>query len=151
MNSLKNKHILSLQDLDLNEIISILDFATTLKKERKRGSSRKLLEGKTALITGASSGIGRATGLAFAERGARVVLAARRAAALEDLAAALGGDDDLAGLDVAQDDQQAVVLLELRDRGLHLRRRDALSLDDDLGGAPRTTCPSTVARSSIPP
>src|SRR5919107_5150193 len=47
MNSLKNKHILSLQDLDLNEIISILDFATTLKKERKMGSSRKLLEGKT--------------------------------------------------------------------------------------------------------
>jgi ornithine carbamoyltransferase len=47
MNSLKNKHILSLQDLDLNEIISILDFATTLKKESKMGSSRKLLEGKT--------------------------------------------------------------------------------------------------------
>ena len=47
MNSLKNKHILSLQDLDLNEIISILDFATTLKKESKMDSSRKLLEGKT--------------------------------------------------------------------------------------------------------
>lgn len=47
MNSLKNKHILSLQDLDLNEIISILDFAATLKKESKIGLSRKLLEGKT--------------------------------------------------------------------------------------------------------
>ena len=47
MNSLKNKHILSLQDLDLNEIISILDFATTLKIESKMGSSRKLLKGKT--------------------------------------------------------------------------------------------------------
>ena len=47
MNSLKNKHILSLQDLDLNEIISILDFAATLKKESKMGLSRKLLEGKT--------------------------------------------------------------------------------------------------------
>jgi NAD(P)-dependent dehydrogenase (short-subunit alcohol dehydrogenase family) len=33
---------------------------------------------KVALITGASSGIGRATGKAFAARGARVVLAARR-------------------------------------------------------------------------
>lgn len=47
MNSLKNKHILSLKDLDLNEIISILDFAATLKKESKIGLSRKLLEGKT--------------------------------------------------------------------------------------------------------
>ena len=46
MNSLKNKHILSLQDLDLNEIISILDLATLLKKESKIYSSRKLLEGK---------------------------------------------------------------------------------------------------------
>ena len=47
MNSLKNKHILSLQDLDLNEIISILDFATTLKKEMNPKSFRKLLEGRT--------------------------------------------------------------------------------------------------------
>ena len=47
MTSLKNKHILSLQDLDLNEIISILDFAAMLKKESKTGLYRKLLEGKT--------------------------------------------------------------------------------------------------------
>ena len=47
MSSLKNKHILSLQDLDLNEIISILDFAAMLKKESKTGLYRKLLEGKT--------------------------------------------------------------------------------------------------------
>ena len=36
------------------------------------------MQGKVALITGASSGIGRATGEAFAARGAKVVLAARR-------------------------------------------------------------------------
>ncbi|ACL55523.1 SDR family oxidoreductase [Methylobacterium nodulans] len=38
------------------------------------------------VITGASSGIGRAATLAFARRGARVALAARRREALEDLA-----------------------------------------------------------------
>ena len=38
------------------------------------------------VITGASSGIGRATALAFASKGAAVVLAARRAAALEEAA-----------------------------------------------------------------
>lgn len=38
------------------------------------------------VVTGASSGIGRATALAFARRGARVAIAARRAAALEEVA-----------------------------------------------------------------
>ncbi len=44
------------------------------------------VRGSTVVITGASSGIGRAAAWAFAERGARVVLAARRAEVLEDLA-----------------------------------------------------------------
>ena len=45
------------------------------------------LTNKVAIITGASSGIGRATARLFAQQGASVVLAARRQAELEILAA----------------------------------------------------------------
>jgi NAD(P)-dependent dehydrogenase (short-subunit alcohol dehydrogenase family) len=41
-------------------------------------------EGKVVLVTGASSGIGRATAVMAAERGAFVVLAARRSSDMED-------------------------------------------------------------------
>lgn len=45
------------------------------------------LNGKVAIVTGASSGIGRAAAMLFAQNGASVVLAARRAAELDALAA----------------------------------------------------------------
>jgi len=41
---------------------------------------------KTIVITGASSGVGRAIALAFAERGERLILASRNVVALEELA-----------------------------------------------------------------
>ena len=50
-----------------------------------------LLEGRTVLVTGASSGIGRETAVRFAEAGARVVAVARRAGLLEELASASSG------------------------------------------------------------
>jgi len=46
------------------------------------------LQNAVVVVVGASSGIGRATALAFAERGARVVLAARRGDLLQEVAEA---------------------------------------------------------------
>jgi NAD(P)-dependent dehydrogenase (short-subunit alcohol dehydrogenase family) len=62
------------------------------------------MSGKVALITGSSSGIGRATAEAFAATGCRVLLAARREDALADLAGAIrkrGGEAEVARTDVS--------------------------------------------------
>ena len=51
------------------------------------------LAGKTAIITGAASGIGRGTAEVFAEHGARLVLADRDGPGLETVRAQLAGQD----------------------------------------------------------
>jgi NAD(P)-dependent dehydrogenase (short-subunit alcohol dehydrogenase family) len=68
--------------------------------------------GKVALITGASSGIGRATAVRLARGGAKVCLVARERPRLEALARELGGDTVaiVHRADLTQPDQRAEVV-----------------------------------------
>jgi short-subunit dehydrogenase len=71
---------------------------------------RPVLAGRTAVITGASSGFGRGVAVEMARRGANVVLAARRQAQLEAVAAearAAGGRALVVPTDVADPAQMA--------------------------------------------
>ncbi|MBD0318382.1 MAG: SDR family NAD(P)-dependent oxidoreductase [Thermoleophilia bacterium] len=62
------------------------------------------LAGRTAIVTGASSGIGRATAQGLASAGARVALGARRRERVDELAAELGEGHLAERLDVRDGD-----------------------------------------------
>jgi len=64
-----------------------------------------LVEGRAALVTGAASGIGRATALALAREGARVLVTDRDAAGAESVAKEIGGAARALRVDVTRPDE----------------------------------------------
>jgi short-subunit dehydrogenase len=79
----------------------------------------KFLEGKLALVTGASRGIGAASAIAFAKAGAHVVITARTAADLESVEQQIheaDGTATIAPLDLAEGDAIARLALAMRER-----------------------------------
>lgn len=75
------------------------------------------MNGKVALVTGASSGIGRATALAFGAAGAKVVVAARRETEGENVAQQIrdgGGDALFVKTDVTKEKEVANLLATVR-------------------------------------
>lgn len=81
--------------------------------------STKQLSGKVAIVTGASSGIGRATAKLFAAEGARVVVTARRKAELDALVAeigAAGGEALAVPGDIREEDLARALVARTLDR-----------------------------------
>lgn len=82
-------------------------------------SADKPFSGQLALVTGASRGIGAATALALAARGAHVILTARDAKKLESVEDAIfeaGGSATIAPVDLAEPDGVARLIAALASR-----------------------------------
>ena len=75
-------------------------------------AGREELAGKTAVVTGASSGMGRGIAIAFSEAGADVVFTGRDLPRLEAAAAEARGNTHVLSLDVNAPDAPRTLLAE---------------------------------------
>ena len=69
------------------------------------------MQSKVAIVTGAGSGIGKATALAFLDAGFRVALAGRRVQALADVVAMSGATERALVVPTDVSDEASVVAL----------------------------------------
>jgi NAD(P)-dependent dehydrogenase (short-subunit alcohol dehydrogenase family) len=79
-----------------------------------------MIEGRTALVTGAGNGLGRAIAVALSAAGARVVLAGRGVEALEETRTRLAGPGRVAPVDVADPGSVAALATGLADERISI-------------------------------
>jgi 3-oxoacyl-[acyl-carrier protein] reductase len=89
------------------------------------------LSGKTALVTGASRGIGEAIARRLGETGAHVLVAARSIDRVKEIAGAIGNATPVE-LDIAAPDVRDRVKKLLEERGIDILVNNAGITDDDL-------------------
>ena len=78
------------------------------------------VQGRTALVTGAGNGLGRAIAVALSAAGARVVLTGRRVDVLNETATLLDGPSRMASVDVAASTSVQALAAELADEEISI-------------------------------
>ena len=110
------------------------------------------LTGKTALVTGASRGIGEAIAKRLAESGAHVLCAARSAARVEELAASIastGGKATGVELDIAGADVRDRIKALLEQQSIDILVNNAGITEDDLFIRMKPDAWSNVIRTNL--